>query len=108
MDKSEIIKALRNGAQSASNAVADTAAIPVDLLSEGLRAVGAPMPQNPVLGSQWMREKGLTAPVEPGLSADIGYGVGGALQALPMNYGRMAREMADGIYDAKKARQQAQ
>ncbi len=108
MDKKAIISALRNGAQSASNAVADTAAIPVDLLSEGLRAVGAPMPQNPVMGSQWMRENGLTAPVEPGMSADLGNGIGNALTVLPVNYGKQARDMANAIYDAKKARQQAQ
>jgi hypothetical protein len=46
--------------QGASNSAASTLSGPVDLINMGLLGLGLPMPANPVGGSQWMREKGLT------------------------------------------------
>lgn len=104
MDKSAIIKALRNGAQAASNAVADQVAFPVDAISSGLRGVGVAVPENPVMGSQWMRENGLTAQVEPGMANDIGYAAGTIMPMLPINYGKQVKQ----FYDAKDMAKQRQ
>ena len=108
MDKQALIKALRNGVQAASNGVADTVAVPVDLISAGLRGVGVDVPQNAFMGTQYMRDIGLTAPTEPGLATDIGYAAGSIMPALPVNYGKIAKEMSDQMYAAKQARKQAQ
>ena len=81
MDKQAIIKALRDTAQSASNTVADTAAVPVDAIAYALRKAGLDI-QDPVLGSQWMEEQGLTAPVQQGLPKMAGEFLGNAIPAL--------------------------
>lgn len=75
MDKQSIIKALRDFGQSASNTAADTVAVPVDLIASALRAGGIDV-GTPVGGSQWMAEKGLTAPVEPGVAKAFGESAG--------------------------------
>lgn len=86
MDRKAIIKALRDTAQSASNAVASNVSGPVDLLAAGLRGVGLPIPQNPVGGSQWMAEKGLTRDVEMGAPRIVGETLGMAGPALAANF----------------------
>jgi hypothetical protein len=106
--KSAIIDALRNGAQAASNGVAEAVSVPVDLIASGLRGVGVDVPQNAFMGSQYMRDVGLTAPTEPGLATDIGYAAGTIMPALPVNYGKLVKEMSDEVYAAKQARRQAQ
>ena len=73
---------LRNFGQSASNAIADQVAIPVDALAWLLRKGGVPVPPNPVGGSDWMREKGLTAPTQEGISK-----IGGELLGMVMPMG---------------------
>jgi hypothetical protein len=75
MDKQTIIKALRDFGQSASNTAADTVAVPVDLIASALRSGGIDV-GTPVAGSQWMAEKGLTAPVEPGMAKALGESAG--------------------------------
>jgi hypothetical protein len=75
MDKSEIIKALRNGAQAASNNIAEGISAPVDGVAWAMRQAGIPI-DKPMFGTDFMREYGLTAPVEPGVSAAIGETVG--------------------------------
>lgn len=72
MDRNALIRALRDTAQSASNAIASNVSGPVDLIAAGLRGVGVPVPQNPVGGSQWMAERGLTAPVQQGAAQVVG------------------------------------
>ena len=93
MDKQAIIRALRNGAQAASNGVAETVSVPVDLISAGLRGVGVDVPQDAVMGSEWMRNNGLTAPTDPGMATDIGYAAGSVMPMLPVNYGKLAKQI---------------
>jgi GNAT superfamily N-acetyltransferase len=57
--------------QSASNAVAGNVSGPVDLISAALTKLGVNMP-TPVGGSEWMRQKGLTADVSQGASQVAG------------------------------------
>lgn len=75
-NRKQIVDALRNTAQSASNMVAENASVPVDVLAWALRKVGVPIGDKPVMGSDWMREKGLTAPVQEGMSKAIGDTIG--------------------------------
>lgn len=86
MDRNALIRALRDTAQSASNAIASNVSGPVDLIAAGLRGVGLPIPQNAIGGSQWMAEKGLTAPVQQGVAQVIGDTIGLAGPALVANY----------------------
>lgn len=86
MDRASIVRALRDTAQSASNAVAGNVSGPVDLIAAGLRGVGLPIPQNPVGGSQWMAERGLTREVPMGAPRIIGETLGMAGPALVANY----------------------
>ena len=51
---------LRDFAQGASNSVASNVAVPVDAIAWLLRKGGVNVPPNPVMGSDWMAEKGLT------------------------------------------------
>jgi hypothetical protein len=90
MDKKAIIKALRDFGQSASNTVADTVAVPVDLIAAGLRSGGLPIPSDPVGGSDWMRQQGLTAAVDPGMAKTAGEAAG---MLIPM--GLMAKYPAN-------------
>ena len=70
-----LIDALRNTAQSASNMVAENVSVPVDAIAWALRKVGMPI-DKPVMGSDWMREKGLTAPTKEGVSKVVGETIG--------------------------------
>ena len=76
MNRAALIKALRDTAQSASNAAAETVSAPVDLIAAGLRKVGVPVPQNAFGGSEWMAQQGLTRPVEMGAPKLIGETLG--------------------------------
>jgi len=84
--------------QSASNAVASGASVPVDALAWALRKgvgfFGGDAPtgktkdflrqlEKPVMGSDWMQEKGFTRPIEHGTPSDIlGETAGNLLQPL--------------------------
>lgn len=81
MDKTAIIKALRDTAQSASNTVAENASIPVDAIAWALRKAGAKI-DTPVGGSEWMAQKGLTAPVDQGLPKMAGEFLGNVVPAV--------------------------
>ena len=76
MDKAQIIKALRDTAQSASNTAASTVSGPVDLMAAGLRKAGAPIPEDAMGGANWMEQNGLTRKVEPGFPKAIGEAIG--------------------------------
>lgn len=82
MNKEELIKALRNAAQSASNTVAGNISAPVDAIAWGLRKTGIPVPDDAVGGSQWMSQNGLTVPVEDGNPQLVGEAIGLTVPAL--------------------------
>lgn len=73
-----IIRQLVEGVQGASNSAASTVSGPIDALAWGLRKAGLPIPENPMLGSKWMEEKGFTRPAE-GLAGAIGEGIGNSI-----------------------------
>lgn len=56
----------RDFLQSASNAAANQATIPIDAISWLLRKGGVPIPEAPVFSSQWAKNAGLMAePKDP-------------------------------------------
>lgn len=93
MNRAELLKALRDTAQSASNAIASNVSGPVDLIAAALRAGGLDI-QQPVGGSEWMQKKGLTAPVEQGAPQVIGETLGMVGPALATQF---APQIANGL-----------
>lgn len=61
--------------QAVSNSIAGAVSGPVDLITWLLRKTGVPI-EKPVLGSDWMREKGLTKDIEQGPSQVVGETIG--------------------------------
>ena len=58
--------------QSFSNNAASNVSAPVDGLAWLLRKAGVPVPQNPLLGSDWMAQRGLTKPVPQNAASFMG------------------------------------
>ena len=99
MDKSGIIKALRDGAQSASNGVANAVVgEPVDGAAWLLRKAGLPIGDMPVGGTDWLKGQGITPQVEEGLPSAIGLGLGQALGSAAYT----PRALADAVRRAVK------
>ncbi len=89
--------------QGASNAFASNVSGPVDLISWGLRKAGVPVPQNAVGSSQWMQDKGFTAPVEQSAASLAGETIG---LTAPIAAAAKAPQIAAGLLsldDAAKA-----
>lgn len=70
-----LASALRNFAQSASNTVAENVSAPIDAITWALRKAGMPI-NKPVMGSEWLAEKGFTRPVNDDTSKMAGEFVG--------------------------------
>lgn len=68
--------ALRNFGQAASNNIAETVSTPIDAIAWALRKAGVPVGDAPVMGSEWMAQKGLTRPTQEGVSKMAGDFVG--------------------------------
>jgi hypothetical protein len=72
----DVGKNAKNLLQSTSNTLAENVSMPVDVTAWLLRKAGVPIPENPTMGSDWMRQNGLTAAVQPGPSAMAGETLG--------------------------------
>jgi hypothetical protein len=93
-NRKQIIDALRNTAQSASNMVAENVSMPMDAIAWALRKAGVPV-EKPMFGSDWMKEKGVTPPVKEGASKVIGDTIG---MISPMGLTKQgAKAMVDGV-----------
>jgi predicted GNAT family acetyltransferase len=93
-NRKQIIDALRNTAQSASNMVAENVSMPMDAIAWALRKAGVPV-EKPMFGSDWMKEKGVTPPVREGASKVIGDTIG---MISPMGLTKQgAKAMVDGV-----------
>lgn len=80
--------------QGASNSAASTVSGPVDLINMGLLGLGLPMPRNPVGGSQWMREKGLTREPQNRTAGLLGEAAG---NILPIVAAAKGPQIAEGL-----------
>ena len=80
--------------QSASNAAASNVSAPVDGLAWLMRKLGAPIPDDPMMGSNWMEKKGLTRPVK-----QSGYSLAGETAGMvaPMLAAAKAPQIARGM-----------
>jgi hypothetical protein len=95
----KLAKALREAKsflQGASNAAASNVSAPVDAIAWALRKAGVPVGDAPMGGSDWMRQKGLTAEA-PGASGLIGESVGGV---APIVASAKAAQIAKGLLQA--------
>ena len=93
MTLEELLKQSKSFAQGASNSAASTVSAPVDMLAWLLRKGGMPV-DNPVGGSDWMAQKGLTAQPERRMAGLLGEGIGGA---LPFVAAAKAPQIAGGL-----------
>ena len=82
MNKDEIIKALRDTAQSASNTIAGNVAAPVDMIAWGLRQGGVPVPEDAVGSTPWMEQHGFVQPVDDGYAKLAGEAIGLTMPAV--------------------------
>src|SRR5574343_617118 len=82
--------------QAVSNAIASGVSAPVDILAWLLRKSGLPGNyEKPVMGSDWMREKGLTKEVRPGGAQVVGETVGSLVDPLaPLSKAALAAKAA--------------
>lgn len=85
--------------QGASNAAASNVSAPVDGLAWLLRKAGINVGDAPVGGSDWMRERGLTAEPTNKLAGILGESVGGV---LPMVAAAKAPQIAQGLLQAER------
>lgn len=92
----ELLAQIKDFGQAASNSAASNISAPVDGVAWLLRQGGVKGLNNPVGGSDWMREKGLTA--EPqnktGLAALLGEAAGGS---APIAAWAKSPEIAGGL-----------
>jgi hypothetical protein len=72
----ELLQGARDYSQGASNAVASTVSVPIDGLAFALRQAGMKGVDKPVMGSDWMREKGLTSEPVTSLAGMFGEAAG--------------------------------
>ncbi len=80
--------------QGASNAAASNVSGPVDLIGAGLRFVGVPVPENALLSSKWMEEKGLTKKPKNALAGMLGEAAG---LSAPIAAAAKAPQIAAGL-----------
>ena len=90
--------ALLDFLQGASNSAAANVSAPVDGIAWLLRKAGINV-DRPVMGSDWMRERGLTAEPTNKLAGILGESVGGV---LPMVAAAKAPQIAQGLLQAEK------
>jgi predicted GNAT family acetyltransferase len=97
-NRKQIIDALRNTAQSASNMVAENVSMPMDAIAWALRKAGVPV-EKPMFGSDWMKEKGVTPTVPEGAAKVVGDTIG---MISPMGLTKQgAKAMVDGVSKLK-------
>jgi len=98
--KNDLASLLRDFAQGASNSAATNVAIPVDAIAWLLRKSGVNVPPNPVMGSDWMAEKGLTREPKNKLAGLVGDMAG---MVAPFAAAAKAPQIAKGLLAAGEA-----
>lgn len=93
----EVATQARNFGQATSNAVAQVATAPVDLINMGLGFAGAPVSKTPVGGTEWLKQLGLYADVPQGAAQIAGETLG---NVLPVAIPAKAPQIANGLLQA--------
>jgi hypothetical protein len=83
--------------QAMSNSAASAVSGPVDLSAAALRAAGVPVPENALLSSAWMAERGLTRKPRSALMEVLGESAGAV---LPVAAAAKAPQIARGVLKA--------
>ena len=89
-----LVQGLLDTTQAASNSAASTVAAPVDALAWALRKAGAPIPQAPFGGSDWMKAQGLMRDVQSPVANVVGESIG---NVLPIVAAAKAPQIAAGL-----------
>ena len=97
MEKNDLASLLRDFAQGASNSAASNFSMPVDALAWLLRKSGLNIPNNPVMGSDWMAENGFTREPQNKLAGILGDAAG---FAAPLAAVAKAPQIAKGLLQA--------
>jgi hypothetical protein len=92
-----LARGLLDTTQAASNSAASTVSAPVDALAWALRKFGAPIPQAPFGGSDWMKAQGLMRDVQSPVANVIGESIG---NVLPIVAAAKAPQIAGGLLKA--------
>jgi len=92
-----LARGLLDTTQAASNSAASTVSAPVDALAWLLRKAGAPIPQAPLGGSDWMRSQGLMRDVQSPVANVVGESIG---NVLPIVAAAKAPQIAGGLLKA--------
>lgn len=90
---------LMDVAQAASNAVAGNVSGPVDMLAFLLRKAGVPVPEDPVLGTEWLKKRGLIRDVPQGAAQVAGETLG---LLAPVAVAAKAPQIASGLLRAQE------
>jgi len=96
-NRNALARGLLDTTQAASNNAASTVAAPVDALAWALRKFGAPIPQAPFGGSDWMKAQGLTRDVQSPVANVIGESIG---NVLPIVAAAKAPQIANALLKA--------
>jgi hypothetical protein len=80
--------------RGANNEIAGTVSGPVDLIAAGLNKIGVPVGSEPIGGSAWMAQHGLTSPVNNEAAGLLGQVVG---LAAPVAVAAKAPQLAGGL-----------
>jgi len=99
MNKNAILKALRDTAQATSNEIANTVAMPIDMINSGLGYVNLGS-EKPVGGTKWFADMGLTAPVEEGSAPQLAGETLGLV--IPLAGAMKAKEIATALRKGAK------
>jgi hypothetical protein len=78
-NRQALARGLLETTQAASNSAASTVAAPVDALAWALRKFGAPIPQAPFGGSDWMKAQGMMRDVQSPYANAVGETIGNVL-----------------------------
>lgn len=105
MDNKQLIEALRNAGsgahnflQATSNGIADsTLGGLVDMAAYPLRAAGVPVGDAPVGGTDWLRQKGFTRPVESGVPQVLGETLGNTVGTAALAPAELANLVRSGV-----------
>ena len=89
-----LVQGLLDTTQAASNSAASTVAAPVDAFAWALRKAGAPIPQAPFGGSDWMKAQGLMRDVQSPVANVVGESIG---NVLPIVAAAKAPQIAAGL-----------
>lgn len=87
--------------QSTSNNIASQVSVPVDASAWLLRKAGAPIPAAPMLSSEWMKNAGITRPVDHSPASMAGEVVGSVSPVISVDKLMAMKKLQQGMAERK-------